>query len=429
MPLWGTGSNIISFTGNATNGSNVLSNIIMGTGFTNTDLRLGQVVVGVGTTGIPFETRITRIASGVTSIALSNPFIAGTATTVSFLSKAGYKPYEAKLGNKAFDGTDVFATRGGWVERRYKKIIQLTGDISSGSSIITNIVASAGSTVSDVQRGQLVGGIGIPGDPTTTMGNYVLRIAAGVTTITTSVAATRTATGVPIQLYSYYDEPVVGIRGLSSRLAEPEVQSVSFNRAQYSSGSTGTVVVSFNEAVVVLGTGSQITVTNSSTGATTATYAYGSGTNKLIYTFGVGGTGQLSIAQQTIGGAGATIVSVDRNFFNIAFTGDLTLGSKTVLNATNISQLRVGQPLVGTGISLGTTIAGIGTSSITISQQAIATGTSTALTVSEYPARPEIYASYIAGAGITGIQQARTPVYSGTNVSYFSRAAVTATVI
>lgn len=435
MPLWGSGSNHVAFTANATNGSYRLTNISVGTGFTTDDLDLGQLVVSTGTTGIPYNTKIANIASDGSYIDLTNPYIAATGTTISFISNDGYKPEKAVVGQKAFEGTDVFATRGGWVQRHYKKRIPFVGNVSSGSTIITGVSVAAGNT-SDLQLGQLVGGIGIYEDAGDKKGVYITGLlpaaGTGVTGILLSDAAGNTVSSAALDAYNYWDEVVVGIRELSGRLAEPEIQSVSFDKNNYSRNSTGYVVVSFTEAVNVAGTGSSIVVTNSGTGSTVASYAYGSGTNKIFYSFGVGGTGTLSIAPQVIGGTGATIFGVDKSFGGpITFTGDTTLGSKVVSNATNISSLKVGLPVVSTGFTSSTTITRISGTNVTMSTAALSTGSTVSFALGEGNAKTNIYSSHLIGAGVSSISiTGQVPSYagSGTTVNYSGGALVTATV-
>ena len=435
MPLWGSGSNHVAFTANATNGSYRLTNVSVGVGFTTSDLDLGQLVVSTGTTGIPYDTRIANIAADGSYIDLSNPYVAGTGGTIAFIANDGYKPEEATVGQKAFEGTNVFATRGGWVQRHYKKRIPFTGTVSSGSTIITNVTVSSGNT-DDLQLGQLVGGIGVYGDAGDKKGVYITRLipaaGTGVTTIVLSDAAGNSAVGTALNAYNYWDEVVVGIRELSGRMAEPEIQSVSFDKNTYSVNSTGHVVISFTEAVNIAGTGSSIVVTNSGTGATVASYAHGSGTNKIYYRFGVGGAGTLSISPQNIGGTGATIFGIDQSFGTGAtFTGNTTIGSKVVSNATNLTNLKVGQPVVSTGFTASTTITGISGTNVTLSTSALSTGTTVLFTVSEANARTSIYSSHLIGAGLTSIDiTGQVPSYtgSGTTVNYFGGTFVTATV-
>ena len=405
MPLWGSGSNHVAFTANATNGSYRLTNVSVGVGFTTSDLDLGQLVVSTGTTGIPYNTKIANIAADGSYIDLTNAYVAATGSSVAFLANDGYKPEKALVGQKAFEGTDVFATRGGWVQRHYKKRIPFTGTVSSGSTIITDVTVSSGNTA-DLQLGQLVGGIGIYGDAGDKKGVYITRLipaaGTGVTTIVLSDAAGNSAVGAALNAYNYWDEVVVGIRELSARTAEPEIQSVCFDKASYAVNATGYVIVSFTEAVNVAGTGSSVVVTNSGTGATVASYSHGSGTNKIYYSFSSGGAGTLSIGTQAIGGTGATIFGIDQSFATGAtFTGDTTLGSKVVANVNNVSNVKVGQPVISTGFTSSTTVTAISGTNVTLSTAALSTGSTVSFTVSEANARTNIYTAHLIGAGLT----------------------------
>ena len=435
MPLWGSGSNHVAFTANATKGSYRLTNVTVGVGFTISDLDLGQLVVSTGTTGIPYDTRISNVAADGSYVDLTNPYVATTGSSVAFDATDSYKPEKMIVGEKAYDGTNVFATRGGWVRRHYKKRIPFTANISAGSTILSNVVVSAGSTAADFQLGQLVGGIGIPGDAGDKKGVYITQLipasGSGVTGIVISDPAAITAAATMANSYNYWDEVIVGIRELSSRSAEPEIQSVSFDKNAYSVNSVGQVIVSFTEAVNVAGTGSSIVVNNSGTGNTVASYAYGSGTNKLYYTFGVGGAGTLSIASQTISGTGATIAGIDQNYGTGAtFTGNITLGSKVVTNVS-ATNLKAGQPVVSTGFTASTTITNVNSGTITLSTAALSTGSTILFTISEANARTTIYASHLIGAGLTSVGiTAQVPSYagSGTTVNYFGGTTTTAAV-
>lgn len=440
MPLWGSTSNHIPFTANATQGSSRLSNVVVGAGFTFSDLQLGQVVLGTGTTGIPYDSRIRNIGSNY--IDITNEYIAGTGTTISFEANNSYKPEKALVGNKAFEGSDVFATEGGWVQRHYKRRIDFTGTIASGSTVITNVTVASGNTAG-LQLGQLVGGVGVPGDPTDKKGVYIKKLlpaaGTGVTGIVLSDAANQSGVR-NLNAYSYWDEVVVGIRQLSTRTAEPEVFSVSFNKTNYALNETGYIVVSFTEAVNVAGTGSSLLITTASgTGGTVAgtaiaTYLRGSGTNKIYYSFSVGSTSTLSITPQAIAGTGATISGIDKNISTVTFTGDLTAGSRVVNKVSNITQLRVGYPVIGTGITSSTSITSIsaGSSSITLSTSALSSGSTVSISVLEADARVDIYASHLVGAGSTRISiESQIPKYTGagtSQIAYYGGSYVIATV-
>ena len=109
----------------------------------------------------------------------------------------------------------------------------------------------------------------------------------------------------------YWDELLVAIGGLAggtsatTLLGEADITAVFFEQEALSQGDTGTVVVIYNEQVDVSGTVT-LAVTGSVTGAITATYARGTGSNRLEFDFTVPSQAEvLSIADQTIGGAGS----------------------------------------------------------------------------------------------------------------------------
>lgn len=109
----------------------------------------------------------------------------------------------------------------------------------------------------------------------------------------------------------FWDEVIVAIGGLAGgtsateALGEADITAVFFEQEALAQGDTGTVVVIYNEQVDVTGTVT-LAVTGSVTGAITATYARGTGSNRLEFDFTVPSQAEvLSIADQTIGGTGA----------------------------------------------------------------------------------------------------------------------------
>ena len=109
----------------------------------------------------------------------------------------------------------------------------------------------------------------------------------------------------------YWDELLVAIGGLAggtsatTLLGEADVTAVFFEQEALSQGDTGTVVVIYNEQVDVTGTVT-LAVTGSVTGAITATYARGTGSNRLEFDFTVPSQAEvLSIGNPyTIDGSG-----------------------------------------------------------------------------------------------------------------------------
>ena len=114
----------------------------------------------------------------------------------------------------------------------------------------------------------------------------------------------------------YWDELLVAIGGLAggasttAGLGAATITGVFFEQESLSQGDTGTVVVVYNELVDVAVSNPTLVVTGSTTGAVTATYARGTGLNRLEFDFTVpSATETLSIGAQTIslGSGGATI--------------------------------------------------------------------------------------------------------------------------
>jgi len=131
----------------------------------------------------------------------------------------------------------------------------------------------------------------------------------------------------------YWDEVLVAIGGLAGgtsateALGEADVTAVFFEQEALAQGETGTVVVIYNEQVDVTGSPT-LDVTGSVTGAITATYARGTGSNRLEFDFTVPAQAEdLSIADQSINLAGGTIFDKGTSVASeLAFAG-VTLGA------------------------------------------------------------------------------------------------------
>jgi hypothetical protein len=79
----------------------------------------------------------------------------------------------------------------------------------------------------------------------------------------------------------------------------------------------------------------------------------------------------------------------------LCFTGDLTLGSAVVANASSTANLAPGQGLSGTGVPPGTTVSGfVPNQSVTLSQNATASGTGIAITSNAINVTYHVKASY-----------------------------------
>ncbi len=112
----------------------------------------------------------------------------------------------------------------------------------------------------------------------------------------------------------YWDELLVAIGGLAGAgsttegLGAATITGVFFEQESLAQGATGTVVVVFNELVTVTNSPT-IVVTGAGGSNATATYARGSGLNRLEFDFTVPSATQvISIGAQTIGTAGSAAI-------------------------------------------------------------------------------------------------------------------------
>jgi hypothetical protein len=113
----------------------------------------------------------------------------------------------------------------------------------------------------------------------------------------------------------YWDEVLVSIGGLAggasttAGLGAANITGVFFEQESLAQGATGTVVVVYNELVDVAVSNPTLVVTGSTTGAVTATYARGTGLNRLEFDFTVPSqTETLSIGAQSITLAGSSTI-------------------------------------------------------------------------------------------------------------------------
>ena len=113
----------------------------------------------------------------------------------------------------------------------------------------------------------------------------------------------------------FWDEILVSIGGLAGGASTTEglgaanITGVFFEQESLAQGATGTVVVVYNELVDVAVSNPTLVVTGSTTGAVTATYARGTGLNRLEFDFTVPSqTETLSIGAQSITLAGSSTI-------------------------------------------------------------------------------------------------------------------------
>ena len=133
----------------------------------------------------------------------------------------------------------------------------------------------------------------------------------------------------------YWDEVLVAIGGLAggasttAGLGAATITGVFFEQESLAQGATGTVVVVYNELVDVAVSNPTLVVTGSVTGAVTATYARGTGLNRLEFDFTVPSqTETLSIGAGSITLAGSSTIK-DKGAQN----ADLTIAAGDVRGA------------------------------------------------------------------------------------------------
>tara|TARA_B100000427_G_C15480158_1_gene582564 strand:+ start:923 stop:1522 length:600 start_codon:yes stop_codon:yes gene_type:complete len=133
----------------------------------------------------------------------------------------------------------------------------------------------------------------------------------------------------------YWDEVLVAIGGLAggasttAGLGAATITGVFFEQESLAQGATGTVVVVYNELVDVAVSNPTLVVTGSVTGAVTATYARGTGLNRLEFDFTVpSATETLSIGAGSITLAGSSTIK-DKGAQN----ADLTIAAGDVRGA------------------------------------------------------------------------------------------------
>jgi hypothetical protein len=99
-----------------------------------------------------------------------------------------------------------------------------------------------------------------------------------------------------------YEEVLVTVSGLSTKIGNATIAGVYFNAASYAKNATGTVVVNYNEKVTVSG-GATIGVAGTTTGTIVGTAVTQTAVQQVAFTFTVPNTTQvLSIRPGSIAG-------------------------------------------------------------------------------------------------------------------------------
>lgn len=118
----------------------------------------------------------------------------------------------------------------------------------------------------------------------------------------------------------WWDEVLVCVSGLSGALGAGSITAAYFEVANLVAGTTKSVVIIYNEKVTVTGT-PQLTVTSSASANVTASYARGSGTNRLEFDFTVPGVG--SIAEVSFSGL-AVPGQAEKSYIDVAYDSQVS---------------------------------------------------------------------------------------------------------
>lgn len=207
--------------------------------------------------------------------------------------------------------------------------LSATGNVTSGSTSVTNLSTTSGLTVA-----QVISGSGIPS------GSVILAING--TTLTLSQAATGSYAGTALTIGG---------------------GSVTFNGdLQKNSPSVGNVTPPCAMAV-----GQLIEGLNTLPSGTTITAV---------------GNQSLTVSKTALATQIGQTLAIYDNAFNI--TGKLTTGSQSVTNASSTNGLALGQAVSGPGIQAGSYLVGLAGTTLTLSRPAIATSNAAQLMVTPW---------------------------------------------
>jgi hypothetical protein len=282
-------------TGDLTSGSTTVANVSSTTGIT-----VGQAIAG------------TYIQAGTT--------VAGVSSNALTLSSAATA---TATGQNLFFTTRLPNTG-------------ITGNITSGSQLITNVSNTTG----------FIGNEHID-SPALPSGTYITAVASS-TSLSISQAATATQTGA--NLYVIPLSPTV-------------------------SGVTGDLLS---------GSGT-ITNVSSTTGLLPGEVIAATGLPSGTYIVSIPGANQLTVSQNATATATGTSLIFVKGTPIIGTTGDVTNNSQSVTNVSPSTGIEAGQFIDNTNLQESTTVTTAASGALSISQKAIGTETAAALTTGYYP--------------------------------------------
>ena len=356
----------------------------IGQTLSGTGVSSGTTIIGYGTgTGgagtYTINPSYPIISSGTSTLST----ISGTTLTVGGTLTGAFAVGQSVSGNYIPSGTVITAlgtgTGGAGTYTVSPAFSTISAGTSSASSISGTILTIGGSVTGTFAVGQTISGSGVTastvivalGTGTGGAGTYTVNNSQTVSTtainttalpITTATSTSSTITGTQMIVGgsvtgTYSVGQTISGTGVTAGTVITALNTAT-STASSISGTTltigGTVSGTFAIGQTISGTG----VTAGTTITATVTGTGGAGTYTVSSTQTVSST---AISAATTGGAGTYAVSTSQNFASATSTSSTISGTTLTIGGTVAGTFLVGQTLIGSGITNGTTITALGT--------------------------------------------------------------------
>jgi hypothetical protein len=402
QPISGTAQ----FAAMTTSGSNLLTSVFILTG---TAVAVGQPISG---TGIPSGTTITAINASAQTItmsanatATSTAGVTVTATVIpsgaTIAAVNSTAPYTVTMSASALAssatsvtatiipaGATVSAASGSTITMSTaalgSTVVNAIGVVTNNSTTITSLSSTSG-----LNTGQVISGAGIPSGATIkTITGQTLNLSSAAKA-TTPIQTVATFTGIVTNASSVITQ-VSSTTGLSggqvlsgANIPAGTTTILTVNNLTITLSANATATAAAPETVTINGTAFTALTTNNSTLLTSLSSLTGVAVGQTVTGTGIpSGTTVAAINGLTVtmsANATATVSSaesISAQQYISQFQGVVVLDSPIITQVQAVSGTLVpGQPLNGTGIAVGTTIAATNGLAVTLSAAAIATNT------------------------------------------------------
>ncbi len=416
-----TGPSSASFTGNTTNGSPTVSNVQLSAGMFG--LAVDESVTGPG---IPAGTTITAINVATNTITLSqNATATATGVTLTATGMVFSTAFAgATVSLNAFNNgilTPINANTANVTIVNQADVDLSASTLTAGAGTIFNVTstgivtlptalpANFGTFTSSAEQTNVVANLTATSFTFNGTTNLAATTFTGTTTNGSANATVTSATGLVVgQNVAGPGIPagttIVSIVGTTVTLSQSATASatvtltatpasltasggsINFDGNVQVAGPLNLVLPTNNASVNLLGGtweqgGNNLTITQSA--ANTNNFNIGGFNAAAVFNMS-GGTIQFTGSTATapgnvvVGSLGT--FEVGANTPSTTFTGTTTNGSALVTNISSVAGLTIGQTVTGTGIPSGATIVAIGTTTITLSQNATASNAGITIT-------------------------------------------------